>query len=263
MLVAGEHSCGDVKVREWGAKGYEREIPPTCKACLEVATYTIKPLFFDTFPEVKEYHKWVKRWLDAHDETVPCFGPWVPRRGVSHRVRQVESFTSGANAGFQSMIADITKDALRRVTREAYLDEASVLYQGQVRVPSFQHDELLSEGAEEPAHLWGPRVGEIMKEAYDAWVPDVHIEGVDTALMRFWSKEAEAVYETLFDGVSDVLVTEHLTSAGWKAERAGEAARGRRAVFGDLKGAGKLAEAVHAAGGTASEPRLTVWEPKR
>jgi hypothetical protein len=266
ILVGGKAECGTVKVREWGSKGYEREIPPTCKACLEVATHVIKPLFFETFPEVKEYHQWVKDWLDLHDNVVPCFGPWAANGvdvGRSHRYRKVESFTSGANNGFQAIIADITKDALLRVTDECYIVESSPLYQSVVRVPSFQHDELLTEGEAAAAHVWGPRVGELMKEAYDAWCPDVHIEGVDTALMRYWSKEAEAAYEVLHENVPMHLVEQHLVAAcDWKPEKAAKtAAKGGRVVFiADLPAAKQFAGFARGAGGRASEPKLITWE---
>ncbi len=196
ILVGGNHECGHTKVREWGRPGYERELVPTCKRCLEVVEHDLKPLWFETFPEVKEYHRWVKREMDASNDVLPAFGPWFPERRAPHRVRQVERFPSGANNGFQAYIADITKDALRRVVTESYTDESSALYKAATRTISMQHDELFTEMDEQLAHLAGPRVAELMKQAYDDWVPDVHIDGVDTALMRFWNKDAEAVFDS-------------------------------------------------------------------
>ena len=195
ILVGGATECGTQKVREWK----NREIVPTCKACLELAEYQLKPLFIDTYPEVKEYHRWVASEIESCDGLIPCFGPWrVTENAIPHRMRSFfnsdNPFTSASNNGFQALLADVTKTALRKTVREAYTNPDSVLYKGRVRVPCFFHDELFSEIDEEWAHLAGPRIGELMLEAYREWVPDVHIEGVDTALMKYWTKDAEPRY---------------------------------------------------------------------
>ena len=264
VTVGGAYECGTEKVREWGSKGYEREIPPTCKACLEIVAYRLRPLWFETFPEVKDYHKWVQRRMESHDNVVPAFGPRYAVDGSTHRLRRVENFASGANGGFQQYIADIAKDAERRAVTEAYTNEDSVLYKARTRFIVFQHDELFWEADEHLAHLVAARVEQIMHEAYDDWIPDVHISGLDSALMKFWSKDAEAVHEVLFDRVPDMAVAEYLaTKHGWKPDTAGAAARGRRVVLDSLRDANALAAHVRSLGGTATDGRLAVWEPKK
>jgi hypothetical protein len=253
-------------VRTWGTGQYEREISPTCKKCLELVAYQLKPLWSQTFPEVKAYHEWVKRRLRDYNNVVPCFGPLWLQGQRTHRYRDVSnaesSFCAGANNGFQAFIADVTKTAERKASRETYLDQHSVLFAANARFPAFEHDELLWEAQRDLAPEVGRRVGEIMHEAYNEWIPDVHIEGVESALMYHWSKDAESLYEVFHDGASDVALADYLTrAAGWKPERAGAAAREGRAVLGDLGHARGLAALARQLGGTASEPKLVVWEP--
>ena len=111
-----------------------------------------------------------------------------------HRIRGNVDFCAGSNNGFSSPLADATKLALRNVTREAYTDESSVLYQAEVRVPGFFHDELFTEMNEDLAHIAGPRIAQIMHDALQVYTPDVFTY-VDTALMKHWSKDAEPVYD--------------------------------------------------------------------
>lgn len=200
ITVGGTRSCGTTMRREWGHKSRAYEIAPTCSECLDVVENQLKPMWFEMFPEVREYHQWIKRWSSANGDVFPCFGPWWAKKQPPHRMRDVSdaasTFCSAANNGFQAYIADVTKDALRRVTRESYLDEESCLYQARTRIPVFQHDELFSELDIELAHLAGPRIGTIMHEAYADWIPDVRIKGVETALMYHWSKEADSVYDS-------------------------------------------------------------------
>lgn len=136
-------------------------------------------------------------------------------------------FTDGANNSFQSLAAAGAKYALRKVTRECYLGarmdglapdewiahvgperrphvvkrrtwdivrEAELSPLRETRPLFFAHDEIFSEMSVETAHLAGPRKAEIMRGAMKEFVPDVFI-GAEPALMKYWSKDADAVYD--------------------------------------------------------------------
>jgi len=192
ILIGGARECGTKKVTEW----QRQVIPPTCEMCLKLAEDQLIPAWFDQWPEMKEYFGYVKREIEITSGEIPCFGPWLFKPGVRrvpHRIRGGTPWRAAANNGFQALAADGAKYALRKVTREAYTDESSALYQGRVRIPMFIHDELFSEGDEETAHIWGPRIAEIMVDAMREWVPDVWV-AAETALMKHWNKDAEPTY---------------------------------------------------------------------
>lgn len=185
ILIGGARECGTEKVTEWK----RRECPPTCRACIEIVENQLRPAWFEAWPEMKEYFAWVSRTVELGGEItslVPANKRVMVRGGVG--------FCDGANNGFQHLAARGGKLALRRVTREAYTDSSSPLFGGTVRVPMFVHDELFTEGDADTAHLWGPRVAEVMIVSMREFVPDVHI-AAETALMDRWYKDAEPVHK--------------------------------------------------------------------
>jgi hypothetical protein len=193
ILVGGAKECGTRKVTEW----QRQVIPPTCEMCLKLAEDQLIPAWFDQWPEMKEYFGYVKREIEITSGEIPCFGPWLFKPGARrepHRIRGGTPWRAAANNGFQALAADGAKYALRQVTREAYTDESSPLYQGRVRIPMFIHDELFSEGDADTAHLWAPRIAEVMVAAMREWVPDVWV-AAETCLMTHWNKDAEPVYD--------------------------------------------------------------------
>ena len=193
ILIGGAKECGTSKVTEW----QRQVIPPTCEMCLKLAEDQLIPAWFDQWPEMKEYFGYVKREIEITSGEIPCFGPWLFKPGAKrtpHRIRGGTHWRAAANNSFQALAADGAKYALRKVTRESYTDESSVLYQARVRIPMFIHDELFSSMDEELAHLAGPRIAEIMVAAMREWVPDVCV-AAETALQKFWSKDAEPVYD--------------------------------------------------------------------
>lgn len=193
IMIGGARRCGEVKVTEWKRQA----ISPTCLACLKLAEDQLIPAWFAQWPEMRLYFEWVKNYVDR-EGSIPSFGPWFFQKNHQtrspHRVRGGVNWRNAANNSFQGLAADGCKAALRAVTREAYLDESSPLYRGVVRVPAMIHDELLTEGNLDTAHLWGPRVAEIMIAAMREWVPDVWTHA-ETALQKFWNKNAEPVYQ--------------------------------------------------------------------
>jgi hypothetical protein len=185
ILLSGAHECGSTKITEWKRRTY----PPMCKTCVEVVERELRPAWFAKWPEVKEYHNWCSATIEDSGE-IPALHP----AGWPQFVRGGVEFSAAANNGFQHLAARGAKNALRQVTREAYCDESSALYRARLRVPMFVHDELFTEMDEGLAHEAGPRVAEIMIKAMRELVPDVAVTA-DTALMKYWYKEAEPVYK--------------------------------------------------------------------
>ncbi len=108
----------------------------------------------------------------------------------SNRVRGGVGYSDGANGFFQGLAADMSKDALRRVTRECWLDESSPLFGS--RVVAFVHDEIIAEVPIARATEASWRVAELMLAAARTWCPDVKSKA-EPAIMRRWYKNAEKV----------------------------------------------------------------------
>lgn len=191
ILIGGQRECGKEKITMYR----RREIPPTCRHCIEVVETQLKPAWLTAWPEMKEYFKWVSSMTEAHDGELPAFGPWAEEGGgieTAHRVRGGLSFCDGANTGFQGLAADGAKFALREVTRECYLDHDSPLFG--TRPIMFVHDEIFSEMPIEKAHLAGPRKADIMVASMRKYLPGVHVAALP-ALMKNWWKSADTVYD--------------------------------------------------------------------
>ena len=150
----------------------------------------LKAAWLKRWPELVDYFNWVSAKSNGSYD-----GRFAVKQLVSGRVRGGCSYTSGANTMFQGLAADGAKAAGWSLYKEMYLDGASWLYG--VRVWAFVHDEYLFEGPEATAHLWAPLAAEVMIRDMRRYTPDVTI-GAEPALMRRWSKKAEAAY---VDGV--------------------------------------------------------------
>jgi DNA polymerase-1 len=178
ILLGGAERCGERRVTEF--KGYPT--PPICAHCLEVAADLLRPMWLKQWPEVPVYFRWVQSRVEAGGE-FPCFG--------TERVRGGLEFTSGANNGFQALLADAAKHALRRVARECYVGDGVL---AGTRPIFFAHDEIVAEMPEATAHLAGPRMAKLMVEASREYIPDVCMVA-EPALMRFWDKGVQTVHD--------------------------------------------------------------------
>lgn len=210
LLLDGADRCGEVKLTRWK----KRDIAPTCARCLRVVEEVLRPSWYAEWPEMKPYFDWVSKTVgDTGHGFLPCFGRkfwnFDSERGFTREesselqicvTRGGVSFTDGANGGFQTLAALGAKYALRRVTRECYVDEESPLFRT-TRPIFFAHDEIFSEMLRHKAHLAGPRKAQVMREAMRVFVPDVHI-AAEPAIMEFWSKDADTVLDA--DGVLQV-----------------------------------------------------------
>ena len=176
ILVGGAERCGVEKITSWK----RRDCQPVCKACVETAEQ-LKAEWLAFFDEMPAYFQWVSQNVEATGEL---------KQFVSDRVRGGLSFCDGANTMFQGLLADGAKNALRRITREMYLDKTSALYGS--RVTAFFHDEVFSEVRTELASEAATRQATLMVEGLKEYVPDVFVD-CRPALMRRWSKSAETV----------------------------------------------------------------------
>lgn len=134
--------------------------------------------------EPEPYFKWVS---DAVGDGLGTYKSWL-----SGRVRANINYSTFANNGFQGLAADAAKSSLLPLARECYVDKKSPLYGS--RPLLFIHDEVLFELREDCMHDAAFRARDIMVDSFNKWTPDVPVTATP-ALMRFWTKGAEAVYK--------------------------------------------------------------------
>lgn len=205
VLTGGAKECGTKKIIEWK----KRECKPACAACCDVVENTLRPAYFRRYPEVKDYFRWASTKLDrAKRDGVKVAAPcavWNAKENAPEIIRErgIDPSEDGAysalcNNGFQAMLADIGKEAYYLATKECYLGvkpDGSPSPLAGCRLPCYLHDEPLSELIRATAHLSGRRLGEIMVEVGMRRAPDITAWRAETALMDFWYKEAEPVYD--------------------------------------------------------------------
>lgn len=135
------------------------------------------------FPEMRRYFRHVSDQCGGGTYTHVH-----PRTGF---VRGAVGYTDGCNHAFQHLTAAGAKEALYRVTREAYTDRGSALW-GTYPV-MFVHDEIIAEVPEDRAHEAAHRIAEVMVATMNEYTPDVPARA-EPALMRRWYKSADPVY---------------------------------------------------------------------
>ena len=183
VLVGGRDRCGEVKVTKWGKEGYERDYPPTCRACIECAV-DLRNLVFRVFPEIPLYLRW-------HADNANELG-WVSHYYTGF-VRGGIDYGSGANGDFQMSLALIAGRAQCRVSYEQYCVPSSPLYGS--RSILFAHDELFGECGADVGHEVAMRVHDIMVEEFRRGCPrHAAACAAEPALMTRWYKAAEPVW---------------------------------------------------------------------
>jgi hypothetical protein len=193
ILLSGARQCGTEKITEWK----RRPCIPVCKACVNAVEYIIGAAYDKRYPEIKDYFNWVFKIMDRYEGRVPSL-VWDADAGCSKvvRWRGGADKSAGCNNGFQSMLADIGKDAFCTMTREAYLgykDDGSPSPLAGARFPLYAHDEPISELFHHNAHESGPRIAEIMMASGRKFAPDV-AGRAETAIAEVWNKAMEPVY---------------------------------------------------------------------
>ena len=174
----GNGEDGTRRVMFWKEKPLDA---PLCERCLTQSAH-IRQGFVTTWKEIKPYWSKVSSII-TNDDAITQF--------VSKRVRGKPTAPAAANTLFQGLAADGAKRAVVAMTKEMYLDTASPLYGS--RLVNFSHDETIIEIPEEKAHEAAMRQAAVMVEQMRTVVPDVLVKA-EPALMRYWTKAAEAVY---------------------------------------------------------------------
>jgi hypothetical protein len=193
ILLDGAERCNEVQTKSHK----DREIPPVCKRCVEVVEELLKPTFFEAYPEVGEYLRYISRKVKGSGVVEQLVWDESAGHHITIRKRGGCGYTDGANTMFQGLLADIGKRAFATMTREGYLgikDDGSPSPLAGGRFPIFLHDEPIAELLEDTAHLAGPRIAEIMMESGRMFAPDVYWFA-EPALSRFLSKDAAPVYK--------------------------------------------------------------------
>lgn len=144
-----------------------------------------KEVWFNTWPEVKQYFKWIASIVPNDNATIKQYG--------SGRIRGGCNFPQAANSMFQGLAADGAKQALWLLSKECYTESTSPLFGSRPVV--FLHDEFILEVPENKATEAADRMVELMKIGMQKWIPDVPICVSDPILMRSWSKKAYSVRE--------------------------------------------------------------------
>jgi hypothetical protein len=167
---------------DYGKGRANRKIPPTCEICLELAA-KYKELWYQTFPEMRDYHACTIEVAKLGDEGQPLesFGTGM--------LRLERSPNAASNHYFQNLAAQGAKNAAWLIAKESYTDRRSVLFNN-LRMEPFLHDETFAEVREAVAHECSWRQSALMVEGMKPFVPDVLIEA-PPAVTRRWFKGAE------------------------------------------------------------------------
>jgi DNA polymerase-1 len=149
----------------------------------EVEAVDLRNKWLARFPEMRAYFRHVSDQCRGG-----TFRHLHPRTGF---VRGGVGYTDGCNHAFQHLTAAGAKEALYRVTREAYTVRTSPLWGTYPLI--FVHDEIIAEVPEDRAHEAAHRIAEVMVETMNLYTPDVPARA-EPALMRRWYKAADPVY---------------------------------------------------------------------
>lgn len=172
--------CGERKIHEWYGKPLERRL---CERCCETAAI-LKSEYLQMWREVKPYWGYVSAQVDTKGGL---------EQFISKRFRGLDRAPAAANTLFQGLAADGAKAAVRKLTKEMYLERSSPLFG--TRLMAFAHDETLVDIPDEGVdfvYAAARRQATVMVEEMKAYVPDVLIKA-EPALMRYWYKEADPV----------------------------------------------------------------------
>jgi hypothetical protein len=139
-----------------------------------------------TWPEANAYLQFIGRCTQQ--------GTFDITQLRSGRVRGQVGYSDGANTLFQGLTADGAGYALIRFTEEAWCNPESPLWGARALV--FVYDEILAEWPDkspEDNTRTAKCLSALMEDCMRVFTPDVKAV-VEPALMRAWSKNADAVY---------------------------------------------------------------------
>lgn len=147
-----------------------------------------KQVWLETFPEMQDYFTWGSSMCRDKGEPVTVEQLYTNR----FRTATQRQYCSVLNTMFQGLGADLAKEAGWLVTKACYLDPRSPLFGS--RIIAFVHDEFILETSERKAEAAAMELSRLMLLGASKYLPDVPAKA-PPIIMRYWSKNAEAVYE--------------------------------------------------------------------
>lgn len=155
----------------------------------EARAKELKQQWLQQWPEMQDYFKFIRGLVNNPKKLATL------RHLRSNRWRSGATYTAAANSFFQGLGADAACAATYAVQKECYAVPSSPLFGS--RVVNFIHDELILESRLGPGtHDAAMRLGAIMADVANRWLPDCPFEPVETLLMTRWSKAAEPIFDS-------------------------------------------------------------------
>ena len=141
-----------------------------------------------------------KLWLETYPEMHLYFEHMASKEGAalqqlfSNRLRGGCTFCQACNTIFQGLGADASQQAGWLLAKACYVDRDSPLFG--CRIVNYIHDEFFIEARESSLnHEQALELERLMVLGAKQFIPDV-VVSAPPAIMRCWSKDAEAVYDT-------------------------------------------------------------------
>ncbi len=146
----------------------------------------LKAQWLAKWPEMEAYFAWINAHMTNPDGTGQI------RQLYSDRIRGMCNYTQACNSFFQGLGADVMMHVGFQLVTACYITPTSPIFGGRPVV--FAHDENIVEYPECPRmHEAAMELARITEQEARPWLPDVAIKA-PPAIMRVWSKKAEAVY---------------------------------------------------------------------
>lgn len=217
ILMDGRDHCGgegEEMARVWGKGEYEKDIPPTCRACLECAS-RMNADYMEQFPETRDYFEFVEMVRDHGQPLHPwqCEVLGIPEGSYTEPGQQCQhvscilrggvTYNDCANGYFQSLLAVAAKRAMAIAQREC-TDRTLRLDWGEFaggkspllgsRCVTFAHDEIIAELLDAKRDPAARRLSEILVRTLQECCPDLAAAcKAPPAMAKRWYKGAEPV----------------------------------------------------------------------
>ncbi len=153
----------------------------------ENQAYELKCQWLDRWSEMRQYFANVAELCNNEAGTCQIEQLYTQRK------RGGCKYTNACSSYVQGLGADAAKRAIWLVTREMYTNKTSPLFGS--RIVAFIHDEIIAEVPEATCHEAANELSIIMCKGANEFVPDYPVKA-PPLVMRYWSKDAKAVYDT-------------------------------------------------------------------
>jgi DNA polymerase-1 len=151
----------------------------------------LKQDWLRAFPEMKDYFEMIAGHVGEsglQDDDLANV-----EQVFSKRLRGGATYTAACNSYFQGLGADATKAAGFLLAKECYVKRDSPLFG--CRVVNYIHDQFIVECVPERAHEAAMRLARVMEEGAAPFLPDVPPKVSEPVVCKFWSKNAQQVFD--------------------------------------------------------------------